>query len=280
LKIGFIGTGSMGRTLVEAFIRSGKLSPQDLFIHNRTRAKAELLASKYPGIHVAADNRELVRQTRCIFLCMKPSEFRRVLEEIRGCTTRDHIVVSITSPVMIQDLEEWLPAKIAKIIPSITHAVFSGNSLFIPGSRLTTDDQTWLKDLFSAISSPLEVDERHARIASDLASCSPAFFANMLEKMADAAVKETGIPRESAVSLVTQMVQGLGKLLTEGGFTLQTLQERVAVPGGITREGLELLEKEVSPIFIRLIQLTHNKYEEDIEKVQKTLYNRVEKNVP
>ncbi|SDW99118.1 competence protein ComER [Marininema mesophilum] len=271
MTVGFIGTGSMGGTLVESFIQSGRLLPSDILISNRTRAKAEHLADKNPGLGIATSNRELVSQTSCFFLCVKPKEFRAVLDEIKEEVHEDQIVVSITSPVMIRDLEEWLPCKIAKIIPSITQAVQAGNSLFIPGSRLTANDREQLWDLFSAISRPLVIEEHHTRIASDLASCSPAFIANLLEKLADAAVEETQIPIESARSLVTQMAHGLGRLLTEGGFTLESLQQRVAVPGGITREGLDLLDEDVGPVFNRLIRLTHAKYEDDVVKVQQSL---------
>lgn len=279
MTYGVIGTGSMGRILIEAWIRSEKLDPSDLLISNRTRAKAEDLAAEYPGLRVAADNRELVQESNCFFLCVKPGEFRKVLEEIRDVAREDQIAVSITSPVMVRDLEEWLPSRVAKVVPSITNAVCAGNSLFIPGSRLTSEDREKLWDLFRAISQPLPVDEQHTRAASDLACCAPAFLANLLQQLVDAAVKETGIPRDSAFSLVTQMTQGLGRLLAEEGFTLESLQERVAVPGGITREGLDLLERDTGTLFHDLFRLTHAKYHEDIEKVQQSLFPKVERNL-
>lgn len=279
MTYGVIGTGSMGRILIEAWIRSGKLHPSEILVSNRTRAKAEHLAKEYPGLRVAADNREAVRESNCFFLCVKPGEFRKVLEEIQDVAREEQIAVSITSPVMVRDLEEWLPTRVAKVVPSITNAVYAGNSLFIPGSRLTQEDREKLWDLFSAISQPLFVNEQHTRIASDLACCAPAFLANLLQQLADAAVKETGIPRDSAFSLVTQMTQGLGRLLTEGGFTLESLQERVAVPGGITREGLDLLEKDSGSLFNDLFRLTHAKYHDDIEKVQQSLFPKAERNI-
>lgn len=268
MGIGFIGTGSMGTTLIQAFIHAKRLAPAEIIVHNRTPSKAEKLAQRYPGLRIAGNNRELVQQSSLFFLCIKPHEFRPVLEEIQDDVRTDQIAVSITSPVMIRDLEEWLPAKIAKIIPSITQAVHCGNSLFIPGKRLDDSDRDHLWRLFSAISHPLLIEEDHVRVASDLACCAPAFMANLLEKLADAAVEETQLPREQALALVTQMTEGLGRLLTEGGFTLKSLQERVAVPGGITRQGLDLLDAETGPVFHDLIRLTHSKYAKDIQQVR------------
>ena len=172
---------------------------------------------------------------------------------------------------MIHDLEERLSGKIAKIIPSITHISLSGTSLYIPGKRITAEDQKFLLQLFSAISTPLQIDEQHTRIASDLASCAPAFLANILDQMIDAATEVTPLPRQTASELVSHMVLGVGRLLTEEEFTLNRLQERVAVPGGITREGLNLLSGEFSPLFDRLFRLTHSKFAKDVDQTRQSL---------
>ncbi len=271
MKIGVIGTGSMGRTLIEAWIRSGVLHPEDLVISNRTLKKAEQLAFAFPGIQVAESNPQLVEQVQCIFLCIKPSDYSTVIAEIQSIVRPEHLVVSITSPVMIHDLEERLSGKIAKIIPSITHISLSGTSLYIPGKRITAEDQKFLLQLFSAISTPLQIDEQHTRIASDLASCAPAFLANILDQMIDAATEVTPLPRQTASELVSHMVLGVGRLLTEEEFTLNRLQERVAVPGGITREGLNLLSGEFSPLFDRLFRLTHSKFAKDVDQTRQSL---------
>lgn len=271
MKIGFIGTGSMGRTLVEAFLRAQTFLPSEMVISNRTQSKADQLAAAYPGMHVAHNNLELVQDVTCFFICVKPGEFRPVLQEVQKGVRPDQLAISITSPVMLSDLEKWLPCKVAKIIPSITNQMLSGTSLYIPGSRMNREEEKWLHQLLSTISSPLKVEEEHTRIASDLASCTPAFLANILEQMVEAAVAKTGMPIETATPLVEQMVLGVGKLLTEGGFSFETLQQRVAVPGGITAEGLHLLKKELSPTFEKLFEITHAKYAEDIEKVKKML---------
>lgn len=48
----------------------------------------------------------------------------------------------------------------------------------------------------------------------------------------------------------------------------QELQKRVAVPGGITAEGLRLLEDELKDVFSKLIRITHAKYYEDVAKTE------------
>ncbi|MBP1961516.1 late competence protein ComER [Paenibacillus aceris] len=271
MKAGFIGTGSMGSILIEAFIHSGAFNPEQMIAGNRTIRKVELLAETYPGLLVAQSNREVVLGSDIIFLCVKPSEYKKVIDEIKEDVLPSQFLVSITSPVLITQLETHLPAKISKIIPSITNYVLSGATLCIHGNRMQPEDKEYLENLFAHISSPIRVSENYTRISSDLSSCGPAFLANFIQSFIDAAVEVTGITPEEATLLASEMTLGTGKLLTTGGFNPLTLQKRVSVPGGITAEGLRILDEELSGVFSRVIRATHAKYQEDLEKTEQQL---------
>ena len=65
------------------------------------------------------------------------------------------------------------------------------------------------------------------------------------------------------------MLIGLGELLKKGYYTLPTLQEKVCVKGGITGEGIGVLEDGIGDIFEKLFQATHSKFNEDLEIVAK-----------
>jgi competence protein ComER len=274
MKIGFIGTGSMGTILIKSLLQSGAIHPEDASVSNRTYAKAAFLADTFPGLTAARSNSELVKRQDIIFLCIKPAEFKSVLDEIRSELKASQIVVSITSPVLIRHLEDQLPCKIAKVIPSITNFVHSGATLCIYGERITDEDQTMLESMLSRISTPLRVSEAYTRVISDISSCGPAFLAFLVQKLIDAATEETGIPRETAVRLACEMTLGTGQLLTSGGFTPAELQQRVTVPGGITAEGIKILQKRTDGAFNELIRATHAKYEEDLERVDTMFYGQ------
>lgn len=272
MNVGFIGTGSMGTLLIEAFIASGALSPAEVAVSNRTFAKAQALADRYPGMRAEYKNAETACGSDIVFLCVKPHEFIHVVEDIKPVIRPEQIVVSITSPVLVSHLEGELDCKIAKIIPSITNKVWSGVSLCIYGDSMEEKDKKRLESLFTHISEPLRIAESYTRVVSDLSSCGPAFMAYLLQKFVDAAVEETGIPRSEAVKVASNMLLGTGLLLTEGRMTPEEIQERVAVPGGITAKALQLLSRETEGVFNDLIRTTHDKYKEDLIKVTTAFY--------
>ena len=67
-------------------------------------------------------------------------------------------------------------------------------------------------------------------------------------------------------SLASEMLIGLGELLRKGYYTLPTLQEKVCVKGGITGEGIKVLENEIGDMFEQVFQATHLKFEDDLAK--------------
>ncbi|WP_028544890.1 late competence protein ComER [Paenibacillus taiwanensis] len=278
MNVGFIGTGSMGTILIESLIQSGALEPDQVVATNRTFNKVQRLASQYPGLHAVTSIEETVKASSIVFLCVKPLEYKKVVEEISAHDRADLILVSITSPVLIHHLEHQLTCKIAKIIPSITNYVWSGASICIYGSRIQTEDRLLLEQLMMSISRPIQIEEQYTRITSDISSCGPAFIAFFVQKWVDEAVLETGINRDEAARLASEMLIGTGKLLTEGGLSLEQLQQRVAVPGGITAEALRLLNEKLDGVFQQLIHVTHAKYEEDLDKVS-TLFGNIEVNL-
>ena len=272
MKIGIIGTGSMGSVLTSSLIRSGAVSANHVTISNRTIEKAQALADSFPGIRVSAHNAETAKESDIIFLCVKPLEYKTVIDEIRPVILKEQILVSITSPVLIHHLEELLPCKIAKVIPSITNYELSGAILCMYSERMNEEDRKGLEQLLGGIGVPIRIPESHTRIASDLSSCGPAFLGYFVEKLVDAAVDVAGMPREQANQLIGEMVLGTGKLLTSGGFTPETLQERVSVPGGITAVGLNMLKNELNGIFHELVRTTQRKSVDDIGTVESILY--------
>ncbi|SFS86970.1 late competence protein ComER [Paenibacillus sp. BC26] len=274
MNVGFIGIGSMGSLLIDTFIGSGALKPSQITASNRTLAKAICLADRHPGLQAVPSNRDAVIDQDLIFLCIKPMEFKNVIDQIRDVIQPQQIVISITSPVMIEQLEESLPCKVAKVIPSITNYMCSGVSLCMYGNRMTDADKNRLNHLLSYISEPMPISEQHTRIVSDLSSCGPAIMSYLLQRFIDAAAEETNIPREEARIVASEMLLGTGQLLTSGGMSPEELQRRVAVPGGITAQALALLNRELDGVFNRLIRATHAKYNEDLERVKVSLYGK------
>ncbi|AQX53681.1 late competence protein ComER [Priestia flexa] len=269
MNIGFIGTGNMGRILIDAFIESKAVHPSQLTITNRTKGKAKTIQKQHREIQLGDCAEEVVRSSQLIFICVKPLDIHPLLIKIKPLLTKEHCIVSITSPISVEQLESIVPTQVARIIPSITNRALSGVSLMTYGDHCSSFYQNYLTNLFSSMSKTVSIPQNITRVSSDIVSCGPAFFSFLLQKFIDAAVQETEISKEEATIMASDMIIGMGKLLEKEIFTLPTLQEKVCVKGGVTGEGIKVLEEELGDMFVHLFQKTHEKFDEDIELVEK-----------
>ena len=270
-KVGFIGTGSMGTILIESFLEARAVEPGNLMIMNRTAKKALELASLYKGVTVALDSRTVVSQCDWIFLCVKPVQMIPIIKEVNDLLTEEKTIVSITSPILTEELEEIISSQVVRFIPSIVNRALDGPSLVTFGKGFDEANKIDIMNFFKTISRPEIIEDSITRVASDLGSCGPAFLSFLLEKMIKGAVEETKITEAEAVNIVESMIIGYGEILKKKHFTLKTLQERVTVPGGVTGVGLNVLRDEVGNQFNLLFQKTHEKYEEDRYLIKKQL---------
>ncbi|MDI4646703.1 late competence protein ComER [Cohnella hashimotonis] len=270
MKVGFIGAGSMGGLLAGALLRARAFEPSEVTIATRTSSKAERLAQQFPGLRIGPTNASAVRDADIVFLCVKPLDYRAVIGEIRESLRPEQLLVSITSPVTLEQLERLLPCKTAKIVPSIVNGAASGASLFMYGTRLEPADKKLLISMFARISEPIEVPEDSVRAASDLSSCGPAFMAYLLEQFVETTVEFGGLAPEVAARVGAEMMLGTARLL-EQGCTTRELQERVCVPGGITAVAMEELRLATKDAFRKVMRKTHDKFAEDLAKVEASL---------
>ncbi|MCD8511096.1 MAG: late competence protein ComER [Bacillus sp. (in: Bacteria)] len=253
----------MGTILIESFLNSHAITPSQLTITNRTLSKAQQLASQYPGIKIVEDATAVINNSDWVFLCTKPLQMLPIIKEVNPELSRNHLLVSITSPLLVEELESLTDANVIRFIPSIVNRALEGPSLVTFGKKVSPKLEEEFLSLARTISRPEVIDDRITRVASDLGCCGPAFVSYLVERMIKAAVEETNITEEEATNIMESMLIGYGELLRQKHFTLATLQEKVTVPGGVTGVGLEVLRAEVGDQFNKLFQKTHEKFNED-----------------
>jgi len=78
-----------------------------------------------------------------------------------------------------------------------------------------------------------------------LSGCGPGFLFRFIEAMADAG-EALGLPAEQALRLATATVKGSALLASASDESPSILADRVASPGGSTREGLNVLDHDAA----------------------------------
>lgn len=267
MKWGIIGTGTMGSVLVTACMESELIEPNHLHITNRTISKARVHQEKYPGIHIEETIQDIVRQVDTIFLCLKPTDIIKTIKEISPLLSASQLLVSITSPISIEELESLVPCQVARMVPSITNQALSGVTLLTFGGSISLERKEEFKQKCSYFSDPIEVEDNELRIASDIVSCGPAFFSFLAARYMQDAALHTDIDKEQAADLMEKMFIGYGKLLEDEQISLRELIDKICVKKGIIGVGITALEKNINGLFEELIDHTQQKFKADKKMV-------------
>ena len=240
---GFIGTGNMGGAVAKAAAKA--VGGGNLFLANRTPAKAEALAAELGG--QACDNGTAARQDY-IFLGVKPQMMAGMLEGIRP-VLRERMekgetftLVTMAASLTIEKIREMagVDAPIVRIMPNLPVSIGKGVILYTASGAEKT-----LPGLLEALAPAgmlLPVEERLIDAGSAVAGCGPAFACLFIEALADGGVA-CGLPRAQAQALALQMLAGTAELLLQTGQHPAALKDAVCSPGGTTIAGVHALEK-------------------------------------
>jgi pyrroline-5-carboxylate reductase len=259
-RYGFIGTGSMGSMLVRKFTGNRLIVPADIAASSKTGISARALADM-TGITAAPSNTAVAAGAGVLFICVKPAIVRSVLEEIRPVLGKEILIVSIAGGVTLADLKEWAGPdhRYVRVIPSVAAEQESGISLVAWGRGTMPEDKALILSLFNAIGIAVETDEGNFDLYADLTSCAPAFIAVMMREFAKSSVRTGAIEPVLAEYLVRKTLAGTTRILDDDGTGFDTVIARVATKGGITEEGVKVLEARLPAVFDEVLRATKEK---------------------
>lgn len=267
MRTGIIGYGSMGKMLLWKFSESGVADKQDLFVANRTTEKlddAKGIAS------ICGSNAEVARNSDVVFLCVRPTDLREVLDEIREDVKAGTLLVSLNGSISFEAMERVVCHKMAKVIPSVTAEVNKSQTLVCYNRLVDDADKKMLLRLLQTIGNVIELPEHEMGMGSELVSCMPGFIASLFDVIANSAMKHTQIPPRQAVTMLLNTVCATGELMLKNDMTFNDVVTRVATKGGITEEGSKVIYDMFPQVADKMFEKTLEKRRTVAEKANES----------
>jgi pyrroline-5-carboxylate reductase len=257
-KIGFIGFGAMGSIMVEALVDSGAIAANNIVLTTRTPAKLKDFAARHPEAEVVGSAAELAKKCEHIFICTSTSEVKGVLTDIARVNPVAH-VITITGVIELACVESVFPGRVSKIMPTQIAEVGEGVTLVGHNAKATPADRAFIYEAFSKIGVVKEITEEQLDLAADLSGCAPAFYAAMLRNIVEVAKRHGDLSEKDIKDISLATLYGTAKLLLEKDVDFTGFIARVATPGGITEEGVKILDKALPSVFDEMLTVTLEK---------------------
>ncbi|TNE41439.1 MAG: pyrroline-5-carboxylate reductase [Sphingomonadales bacterium] len=234
-----IGCGTMAGAMLSRWLECG-LDPSLVTV---LRPSGKAVGE---GIAVITSFPDSLPEQALVLLGMKPQQLGSVAPELKTRWREDLTLLSLLAGVSVGRLEEaGVPrSQTIRVMPNTPVALGKGVCALYADSSMSE----MRRQLADRLLAPLGLaewiaDEGQYNLVTALTGCGPAFLFRFIDALAQGAA-ELGLEPAQAQRFAIAMVDGAAALAKNAVDAPGVLAEKVASKGGMTREGLNILDEE------------------------------------
>lgn len=236
-KLLIVGLGNMSGAMLAGWLAKGHAA-------NRFAALGRRPIEAPDGVETFTDA-SAPRGHDALLLGFKPHQLGEVAPTLQPIAGAGVTVYSLLAGITIAQLHDAFPDAAAhvRVMPNLASRL-GKSPVILAAQGLEPVERDAATALFDDLGQSVWLeDESQYDLCTALAGSGPGFVYRFIDALASAAT-ELGLDRESANSLALTMVEGGAALAAVSDLSPGELADRVASPGGMTREGLTVLDRD------------------------------------
>ena len=247
-KIGAIGAGHMGMTILDAIISQNKAKATDILVYEldeRCRRQA-----KSRGFAAAGNENEVYANAQLLLLAVPPQACEKLFDKLARSAQRQEqkpVVVSIMAGIGSNYIRKYLGSDTAVItvMPTICMKAGHGATTVAHTDNVPADTLSYMLEIFYATGEAIMVDEPLIKELVAVNGCMPGYALYMLDAFAREA-ETKGIDYRTAVRLAARGFAGAATLVLEEADPRELLSQ-ICTPGGLTTQGITSFDQNQLP---------------------------------
>lgn len=228
MKIGFIGIGNMGGSILSGYAASEMSDVNEIFACDMNETLCSNVKEQIPQLNFCQTGSQLCENCDIIILGVKPQVIEGVLEEIKETYSNDSLIISMAAGVDIEFMESHMgeDAQIIRIMPNTPAKVGEAMIAVCRNRNVTDDNFETAMDILNSVGKAEEIDESLMDCVIGVSGSSPAYTYMYIEALAQAAA-DNGMSKEKAKVFAGQAVLGAAKMALESPESLEQLRINV-----------------------------------------------------
>lgn len=227
-----VGGGKMGSGILAGLLSADAVSAADVVVANPGAGKRERLTAEY-GVRCVADASEFPEPDTCI-LAIKPQIMKDVLKDLADSGFSPKRIVSVAAGIKTSTICGFFPdVPVIRTMPNMPLIYGHGVTGISPAEGTSDDEAQLVKRMFECMGVAEVVDESLQDAVVAVSGSGPAYFALMVEEIAEAG-EELGLDRDIALELALHTMIGTGRFLEGSGKEPGQLVEDACTSGGTT----------------------------------------------
>jgi len=240
--IGIIGVGHIGSALLEGFIKD-QTTDHSLYIYDVFKESTRPYGD-HKRVFIKETNKEVVKESKYVFVCVKPYHFDRVASEVKDMLSQDTVLISLAPNHSLESLRTMFShEKIVRMMPSISMRVQRGVIALSKTSEVDDKEKIELDLLLNDMGYLYWTKEEGINQTIGVAGSGIAFAFEMIEAMGQGGIAN-GLKATDAYKMAAETLVGAGELYLETKEHPAKLRDAVCSPGGLTIKGVSKLEEK------------------------------------
>lgn len=244
-KIGLIGAGVMAEVIALGLCRSKLIPPDDIIAsHYRPERLAEF--GEIVPVKTTSSNREAYGASNLAILCVRPQAMPTVLQELKQSISTERLLISIAAGLPISFYEAQLTENVpfVRAMPTFFGRIKAGTTGLALNSATTTEHLADASRLFGTISENVIVlPENEMDAFTTFGSTTTATVYLLLDALITAG-SLVGLRHQASHSRAIEQVIAAARNVSATDKLPSQLQDELCTPGGVTVEGVKVLEEK------------------------------------
>ena len=253
MRLGFIGTGEITKSVVQGIIKS-KIKYSKIYISRRNKKNSSNLKLLSKKIIVISDNQEIINKSSWVFLAITPKVGIKILKKLKF--KKNQTIISFISTIKMSDLKKFTNSQsvLVRAIPLPPISIMKGPVPLYPKNKKVSD-------FFNKIGNSLEINNELSSLNFWATSSLMASYYELLNQTS-IWLEKKGVNKKIAQKYVTSLFSALSDVaVISSKSDLKILVKDSQTPRGLNEQTLKYLKK--SGFF--------NKFKNSLDKILKTL---------
>ena len=225
MKLGFIGTGEITKSVVTGIINS-KIKFRKINISRRNNIISKKLKRKSKKISIFENNQLLIDKSDWIFLAVTPAVGKKILKKLKF--SKKNLIISFISTIKIN-------VKIIRAIPLPPIALMKGPIPIYPSNKK-------VRNFFNKIGNTIEIKNENSSINFWAISSLMAPYYELLYQTSEWLQKK-GLNKISSQKYITSLFSALSdNAVVNSNKDLKILVKNSQTPNGLNEQTLKYLK--------------------------------------
>jgi pyrroline-5-carboxylate reductase len=242
--LAFIGAGVMAEAIASGLVRAKLVSPDHIIVSHYRPMRLEEFARSLP-VQTTIDNCEAYRRADIALLCVRPQSMLTVLRELKPVLTDEKLLISIAAglPIAFYEREFGQPVPFIRAMPTYFSRIRAGTTALALNPLATAQHLALASRLFGAVSENVIVlPDEEMNTFTTFGATTTATVYLLLDALITAG-SLIGLRHHDSHSRALEQVKAAALNVASTDKLPSQLLDEICTPGGVTVEGVKILEE-------------------------------------